>query len=92
VLADPHHELAVDRSAFTSTQVFLLFLSVHCRIHLLTPLTQQNITMSSALDKMVPMFTGSNWQQWHTAMQAYLWAQGQWSIYANPRPKADVDD
>ena len=22
--------------------------------------------MSSALDKMVPVFTGSNWQQWHT--------------------------
>jgi len=42
VLADPSHELAVDRSAFTSTQVFLLFLSVCCRIHLLTPLTQQN--------------------------------------------------
>jgi len=41
-LADPSHELAVDRSAFTSTQVFLLFLSVRCCIHLLTPLTQQN--------------------------------------------------
>ena len=41
-LADPSHELAVDRSAFTSTQVFLLFLSVCCRIHLLTLLTQQN--------------------------------------------------
>jgi len=41
-LADPSHELAVDRSAFTSTQVFLLFLSVRCHIHLLTPLTQQN--------------------------------------------------
>ena len=25
--------------------------------------------MSSALDKMVPVFTGSNWQQWHTTTQ-----------------------
>ena len=42
--------------------------------------------MSSALDKMVPVFTGSNWQQWHTAMQAYLRAQGQWFIYATAQP------
>jgi len=48
--------------------------------------------MSSTLDKMVPVFTGSNWQQWHTAMQAYLQAQGQWSVYANACPNADVDD
>ena len=90
-LADPSHELAVDRSAFISTQVFLLFLSVRCRIHLLTLLTQQNITMSSALDKMVPIFTGSNWQQWHTSMQAYLWAQGQWFVYSTTQP-ADGHD
>ena len=42
--------------------------------------------MSSALDKMVLVFTGSNWQQWHTAMQAYLRAQGQWFIYATAQP------
>ena len=47
--------------------------------------------MSSALDKMVPMFTGSNWQQWHTAMQAYLRAQGQWFIFGTPCP-ADEND
>ena len=92
VLADPSHELAVDRSAFTSTQVFFLFLSVHCCIHLLTLLTQQNITMSSALDKMVPLFTGSNWQQWHTAMQAYLRAQGQWFVYSTTQPADGHDD
>ena len=43
-------------------------------------------TMSSALDKMVPIFTGSNWQQWHTAMQAYLRAQGQWFVFSTPCP------
>ena len=47
--------------------------------------------MSSTLDKMVPVFTGSNWQQWHTAMQAYLRAQGQWFIYATTQP-ADKHD
>ena len=40
--------------------------------------------MSSTLDKMVPIFTGSNWQQWHTAMQAYLRAQGQWFVFSTP--------
>ena len=47
--------------------------------------------MSSALDKMVPVFTGSNWQQWHTAMQAYLRAQGQWFIFSTPRPADESD-
>ena len=42
--------------------------------------------MSSTLDKMVPVFTGSNWQQWHTAMQAYLRAQGRWFFYATAQP------
>ena len=42
--------------------------------------------MSSALDKMVPVFTGSNWQQWHTAMQAYLRAQGQWFVFGTAHP------
>ena len=42
--------------------------------------------MSSALDKMVPVFTSSNWQQWHTAMQAYLRAQGQWFVFGTPCP------
>ena len=42
--------------------------------------------MSSTLDKMVPVFTGSNWQQWHTAMQAYLRAQGQWFVFSTPHP------
>ena len=35
---------------------------------------------------MVLVFTGSNWQQWHTAMQAYLRAQGQWFIYGAAQP------
>ena len=49
--------------------------------------SQQNFsTMSSALDKMVPVFTSSNWQQWHTAMQAYLRAQGQWFVYSTAQP------
>jgi len=48
--------------------------------------------MSSTLDKMVPLFTGSNWQQWHTAMQAYLRAQGQWSIYSTTQPADGHDD
>ena len=47
--------------------------------------------MSSALDKMVPVFTGSNWQQWHTAMQAYLRAQGQWFVFSTPRPADEFD-
>ena len=47
--------------------------------------------MSSALNKMVPIFTGSNWQQWHTAMQAYLRAQGQWFIFSTPRPADEYD-
>ena len=47
--------------------------------------------MSSTLDKMVPVFTGSNWQQWHTAMQAYLRAQGQWFVFSTPRPADEYD-
>ena len=47
--------------------------------------------MSSTLDKMVPIFTGSNWQQWHTAMQAYLRAQGQWFVFSTPRPADEFD-
>ena len=47
--------------------------------------------MSSALDKMVPIFTGSNWQQWHTAMQAYLRAQGQWFVFSTPRLADEFD-
>ena len=47
--------------------------------------------MSSALDKMVPVFTGSNWQQWHTAMQAYLRAQGQWFVFSTPCPTDEFD-
>ena len=47
--------------------------------------------MSSALDKMVPIFTGSNWQQWCTAMQAYLRAQGQWFVYGTAHPNEDHD-
>jgi len=48
--------------------------------------------MSSALDKMVPVFTGSNWQQWHTLMQAYLRAQGQWFVYSTTQPADSHDD
>ena len=47
--------------------------------------------MSSTLDKMVLVFTGSNWQQWHTAMQAYLRAQGQWFIYGTAHPDKEHD-
>ena len=47
--------------------------------------------MSSTLDKMVPVFTGSNWQQWHTAMQAYLRAQGQWFVFSTPCPADEFD-
>ncbi|KIM54158.1 hypothetical protein SCLCIDRAFT_1155022 [Scleroderma citrinum Foug A] len=42
--------------------------------------------MSSTLDKMVLVFTSSNWQQWHTTMQAYLRAQGQWFIFMVHEP------
>jgi len=48
--------------------------------------------MSSTLDKMVPVFTGSNWQQWHTSMQAYLRAQGQWFVYLTTQPADGHDD
>jgi len=48
--------------------------------------------MSSALDKMVPVFTGSNWQQWHTSMQAYLRAQGQWFVYLTTQPADGHND
>ncbi|KIM50506.1 hypothetical protein SCLCIDRAFT_34221 [Scleroderma citrinum Foug A] len=47
--------------------------------------------MSSALNKMVPVFTSSNWQQWHTTMQAYLRAQGQWFIFSTARPADEID-
>ena len=47
--------------------------------------------MSSALDKMVPVFTGSNWQQWHTAMQAYLRAQGQWFVFNSSHPANETE-
>ena len=47
--------------------------------------------MSSALDKMVLVFTSSNWQLWHTAMQAYLRAQGQWFVFSTPCPDEDHD-
>ena len=48
--------------------------------------------MSSSLDKMVPVFTGANWHQWHVAMQAYLRANGQWSVYEMARPAADAEE
>ena len=35
---------------------------------------------------MVLVFTSSNWQQWHTAMQAYLRAQGQWFVFGTAHP------
>jgi len=38
------------------------------------------------------MFTGSNWQQWHTSMQAYLQAQGQWFVYSTTQPTNSHDD
>ena len=48
--------------------------------------------MSSSLDKMVPVFTGANWHQWHVAMQAYLRANGQWSVYEKACPAADAEE
>ena len=48
--------------------------------------------MSSSLDKMVPVFTGTNWHQWHVAMQAYLRANSQWSIYEKACPAADPEE
>ena len=48
--------------------------------------------MSSSLDKMVPIFTGTNWHQWHVAMQVYLRANSQWSIYEKARPAADPEE
>ena len=48
--------------------------------------------MSSSLDKMVPVFTGANWHQWHVAMQAYLRANGQWSVYEKARPATDAEE
>ena len=47
--------------------------------------------MSSTLDKMVLVFTGSNWQQWHTTMQAYLRAQGQWFIFSTAHPADETE-
>ena len=47
--------------------------------------------MSSTLDKMVLVFTSSNCQQWHTTMQAYLRAQGQWFVFGTPRPADEFD-
>ena len=48
--------------------------------------------MSSSLDKMVPIFTGANWHQWHVAMQACLRANSQWSIYEKAHPAADTKE
>ena len=47
--------------------------------------------MSSAFNKMVPVFTSSNWQQWHTAMQAYFRAQGQWFVFGTPCPADETE-
>ena len=48
--------------------------------------------MSSSLDKMVPVFTGANWHQWHVARQVYLRTNGQWFIYEKARPAADAEE
>ena len=48
--------------------------------------------MSSSLNKMVPVFTGANWHQWHVAMQAYLRANSQWSVYEKACPAADAEE
>ena len=47
--------------------------------------------MSSALNKMVLVFTSSNWQQWHTTMQAYLRVQGQWFIFGAACPANETE-
>ena len=62
-----------------------------CCILLLTLFTT-DYTMSSSLDKMVPVFTGANWHQWHVAMQAYLRANGQWSVYEKACPAANAEE
>ena len=34
--------------------------------------------MSSQLTNLVPVFNGTNYQQWAAAMQSFLMSQGQW--------------
>ena len=34
--------------------------------------------MSSQLTNLVPVFDGTNYQQWTAAMQSFLMSQGQW--------------
>ena len=83
--------IAVDKVLSLALGV-LSSLLVWCCIHLLTPLTPNRIyhyVQCSQQDG--PSFTGSNWQQWHTAMQAYLRAQGQWFIYGTACPNEDHD-
>ena len=45
--------------------------------------------MSSQLTNLVPVFDGTNYQQWVAAMQSFLMSQGQWKWV---KPGADVPD
>ena len=36
--------------------------------------------MSNSLDRLVPRLDGTNYQEWSSAMQSYLMAQGQWLV------------
>ena len=45
--------------------------------------------MSSQLTNLVPVFDGTNYQQWVAAMQSFLMSQGQWKCV---KPGADVPD
>ena len=45
-------------------------------IKLTTPLN--NINMSNALVTLVPVLSGANYNEWSSAMEAYLLSMGQW--------------
>ena len=45
--------------------------------------------MSSQLTNLVPVFNGTNYQQWVAAMQSFLMSQGQWKCV---KTGADVPD
>ena len=45
--------------------------------------------MSSQLTNLVPVFDGTNYQQWVAAMQSFLMSQGQWKCV---KPSADMPD
>ena len=44
-------------------------------------------TMSSSLEKLVPLLEGSNYLIWAGAMRPYLQSQGTWRIVSGNEPK-----